>query len=234
MTTTVPEAAPERKEKCIICDSEITARNGICSACGFARAAQQCVNCHKRIPAGARMCPICKAYKRSWRFLPELASTVPIIAIIALVSGIYTAYTYLSDRNSHTVLKVTGADANMIYVKVWNTGRKPSTLLGYRLKFDEVAATKEVTLQPPIQDVTAQANNVIVPNEAPVTIKLGLPRLSDLPDSQRTKQYSKEFRIIPMTLEIDVEESDNEGATRQRKDHFKADRIEQLMTRLLQ
>ncbi len=233
----------ERKKKCVVCDCEMLEGDEICTACEFGQAARQCVNCRKRIPADAKVCAICKAYQRWWRMLSEFASAVPIIAIIALASGIYTASSYLSDRNSHTVLKVTGADQNMIYMNVWNTGRKPSALVGFRLKFDQLSATKETTLQQPLKDVTEQASNVIVPYAAPVTITLGLPRQSDLSNAQRAKQYSKdelstlsnkELGKLAMTLEVDVEESDDDNTAQQRRDHFKADRIEEFMTRLMQ
>jgi hypothetical protein len=167
-----------------------------------------------------------------------------IVGFIGISKGLYLAADYLGDRHSHTMLKVTGASDSQVYLKIWNTGRKPSALLSYRLKFDQLSKGKEITLQQPIEDVLSDSTSVIAPGKEPITIKLGRPRLVDLSDNQHQAQYSeeelrtlrgKEFGSVPVTLEIDVEESDDdEGTSHRRQDHFNAARIEKIMPRLLQ
>jgi hypothetical protein len=225
------QTAPERRTKCVVCDSEMQAGDETCSICRSPQGVQQCVNCKKRIPPQAKLCSVCKTYQRWWRVLSEFASAVPIVAIIALASGIYTVYTYLVDRNSNIVLKVTGADTKYIYLEIWNTGRKAAAITGYRLKFENLSPnqTPEVTMAQPSSDNTREVISVISPGKDPVIITL-VPSSPPIPRPERAKTLSE----ISVTLELDIEDSDHIGARQQRQDHFSATRIGQLMARLIQ
>ena len=244
MTANIPEESHEKK-KCVVCGSEVSRdEKASCPVCHFNPDGMTCNNCKKRIPMKAVFCNECKTYQGVRQYFNIAATVLSLmLASFAVINGVYLAATYLSDRNSHTRLKVTGAEQNLIYLKVWNTGRKPSTLVTYRLKFDGLPKAKELTLQQFNETSTPEAQNLILPGKDPVTISLGLPIRADLPEPQRSKQYSDDelgplkkapLGQISAVLEVDVEESDDEGTTELRQDHFRADRIEKLMRRLIQ
>jgi hypothetical protein len=137
-----------------------------------------------------------------------------VAAFIGVISAVIPAGSYFLERNSHTRFKVTSADDLHIYLKAWNTGRQPSTLVGYRLRFQNQLPIKDVTLQLRADDVVG-AMNVIAPGK-PVKIGLtmtGPESLEIVPtadEAQNTKdKIAKVLGSQPVVLEIDVEESDD-------------------------
>lgn len=135
MSTTVP-AEPPRLRNCVACGADKIPLSVLeCPVCRHSMTPQLCVICGKAIPARAKICSVCKSYQRGWRVVSNLAAAFPVMAIIALGSALYTVGTYLYDRNSSTKFKVTSVDEKVVHLMVWNTGRKPSRLIAYRLSF---------------------------------------------------------------------------------------------------
>jgi len=173
-----------------------------------------CSNCGKRIPFSASFCNECKTYQGVRQHFTVMATILSLVlASFAICNGVYVAATYLSDRDSHTRFKVTSADDDHVILKVWNTGRRPSTLVAYRVICDDWPA-KEVTLDLSDKD-KLEAMNVIAPGK-PVKIRLAPAR--QIPPPLESKQFApkdyldlSEHSSRSLTLEIDVEESDDPG-----------------------
>jgi hypothetical protein len=207
---------------------------------------QLCVNCGKLIPTGAKACATCKAYQPWWRILPNLAVFLQAVAIVTLAEGAVSAWNYVADRNSHTRFKVTSADENHIYLRVWNTGRQPSTLVGYHLHFDGKVPLKDSELDL-AEDDRREANSVIAPG-APTKISLTTSNMESLrappilvPEQNTKEALGKRLSSQLVVLKIDVEESDDPaegpwhwGAPRPfhtRCDTFRVDRIKPFILR---
>src|ERR1700682_1012448 len=147
-----------------------------------------CLTCMQRMPPGARRCNGCATYtnwlRRSWGYVGS--GRVLLLALITVITtAILPLRTYFSERDSHTVIKVTGSDASHVYVKVWNTGRKPSALVGYRLMFDGLRGSeRELELDEDEQ----RRKSVIEPQKEPVTIGLSPPKKQDVPEAKMNIQ----------------------------------------------
>jgi hypothetical protein len=197
-----------------------------------------CNSCGNVLPKGATFCAECKLYQDWRRHVPIYGTIVALcVGIIAAGTAVKGVWTYVSDYDSNTRFKVTSSDADHVYLKVWNTGHRPSTLVAYRLLFDE-SRENEVLLD--LDTRTREAgNNVIDPG---VPVKIGLTRaLLTEPYSNHVEQYRAErvkhalagklFNDVPMTLIVDVEESsDSSGESHQeRRDRFTANRIHEFI-----
>jgi hypothetical protein len=195
------------------------------------------------MPKEASRCTECSSFQGGAKYFLFYASLAALIsASFGLVSGGVSGFSYVADRNSDTKFKVTSSDERRVYLKVWNTGRKPSTLIGYRLIFDK-APNKEAMLDLSDKDQPA-ATNVIEPGSF-VKIGLAIPLEEMIPKSRKQSQYSeKERRELlpspwpeqPLTLELDVEESDDPccfgipiRTYHTHKDKFPAGRISQFI-----
>ena len=203
------------KRKCVACGYDLEATP--CPICQSTQLMKLCDICKKAMPQEADRCNACSSYQGKRKHLPFLAAMALFVSsVFGLVSGGSSGVSYLIDQDSHTKFKVTSSDDKRLYLKVWNTGRKPSTLIGFRLIFDQMP-NKEAMLE--LSDVDQpDATNVIAPGP-PVKIGLSIPLESTIPASQRGKQYSDKERhdlLVasprterPLTLEVDVEESDD-------------------------
>jgi len=209
---------PDKTKKCVVCNSEIPANAEICPICRCEPDGQQCDNCKKWMPLRAKFCNECKAYQ-SWRQYFNVGAIVLSLfgAFLGVSRTLHLAATYLSERDSHTKFKVTSADDRHVYLRVWNTGRKPSALVGYRLKFNGNPPLKDATLQLSDDDA-AKAKNIVVSGR-PAKIELttsGTESLEILPNAgneQNTKaKISTLLGSQTVLLEIDVEESDDPTA----------------------
>lgn len=214
MTATVPEKAAETapaKKKCVACDNEIPADAITCPVCGLSSIGTDCKNCGKRIPAGAAFCTKCNLYQNKRKHLHVFDTVFRLIlAFFAVLSGVFSAAAYLYDRNSDTRFWVTNADANVVHLKVLNTGRKPSRLVGYRLKFIGPRLISDSTLY------QVEGDNVIGIG-APVTVGLSLDELSRsrklIDNKQRYLKtdvknlLAKDGEIWLVRVEVDIEES---------------------------
>ena len=213
MTNTDHEALPQ-KRKCIACGSDLE-DSWQCGVCHSYQDMKLCVVCRKAMPKEAERCNSCTAFqdrRRHYLFYATLGTLVT--TTITLVSAGSSGFSYLDGLSSHTRFKVTSSDEKRVYLKVWNTGRKPSTLVGYRLIFDK-KPDKETMLDLSDKD-QPDAANLIAPGGAGVKIGLTIPLDEAIFPSMRRRQYTdKERRELlpspwveqPLTLEVDVEES---------------------------
>ena len=202
------------------------------------------------MPRGAARCNECTSYQR-WRRHVQFwaAFFLAIGGLFTLISGGWSAAVYVLDRYSDTRFKVTSSDNLRIYLRVWNTGRRPSTLVGYRLRFAD-APGKALELDLSDKD-QPEATNVISPGN-PVKVSLARSLASTIPAASRGKQYTEqELQTLlhdpklpwvdrPLTLEVDVEESSDPWCPwnffrshHTRTDRFPAGRIRQFIAKSL-
>jgi hypothetical protein len=205
------EAPPKRK--CIACENDLGEDLTYCRICRSDQDPKLCAVCKKAMPKAAKRCTKCSSFQgvaKDVLFYGSLATL-----LFGLISGGVSGFSYVADRNSDTKFKVTSSDERRVYLKVWNTGRKPSTLVGYRLIFDKTP-NKEAMLDLSDKD-QPDATNVIAPGNF-VKIGLTLPLEETIPASRKRNQYTdKERRELlpspwveqPLKLEIDVEESND-------------------------
>ena len=204
--------------KCIVCDNEVSAdsappagsQKGLkCPACNADLGkAELCATCQKPMPPGAKVCNECKSYRNlGLRYLFQAgAALTQFVAFLAIISNIILTSSLL-DRESHTRFKVAGVDSEgkYIYLKVWNSGKTPSALKGYRLRFGPYPQNPAV-LALTTDDVRAAQN--VVKGEDIEMIKLvgGTLRFPGLKEGVLPR-----LRESDVTLEIDVEESNDPG-----------------------
>jgi RNA polymerase subunit RPABC4/transcription elongation factor Spt4 len=226
--TAAIDVGQEWKKKCMVCDREIPATATKCPVCRSEPDGDPCINCRKLIPKGARLCSICKTYQPWWKFVFEIAAALPVVAILALASGIWTAGTYLYDRNSHTDFKFVSANANVIFLAVWNTGQKPSAILGGRLHFAGLPIDDVDLLVP---EVDVQEGTMVIKKGDGGRVALTVPPFQGL--RNRGQTYSKDdiqglLTTHQITLYLTVNESD--GDIVRPHDTFTADRIQAFIS----
>ena len=168
--------------------------------------------------------------KKKGRF--QLPASFPsyVSMLIGLIGAIYGAYVWYVNRDSETRLLAVSSDENHVFIKVSNTGGKPSRLLGYRLRFADLP-NKEFMLDLSADDNT-KLSNVITAGSIQ---RIALTDPQEIPDSRKSLQYTLNERKrfagmalsqISMTLEVDVREyNDPNDGSKQRtlRDSFKAD-----------
>jgi hypothetical protein len=216
---------------CTSCHEVIRDGAERCDRCKKAEEARRsCVVCRELLQVpGARRCNNCSTYQdRFWRHVPLIASAAPIVTVI---TAIVSVWFYFSEYHSDTHLKVATAESEVIYLKAWNTGRKPSVLLGARLVFDSVP-DKQLTLGLAPEQVMSATN--VIESDKPVMIELQQRIRESLPAAEKRKQYEpgdvqelrKDLTTQWTTLYVDVQESsDDPGEHHTRRDRFLADRI---------
>jgi ribosomal protein L40E len=221
-------------QQCISCNAFVAPDAEKCGDCKAKNIDERlCKVCRQKMPVGALRCNGCGNYQnRLWRFVLVVVSFAPLLTFLtAIVSVVF----YFNEYSSHTHFKVATADNDIIYVKVWNTGRKPSALLGFRLVFD-ASRDKEARLT--LNPVDMQnAINVIEQGAAvPIKLQLAIKRL--LPPDDQSRQYVKADLADVIrnpsaqkaTLFIDVQESrDDAGEHHTIVDRFSADRISEFI-----
>ena len=199
---------------CLSCNTVIFNDAELCALCealptGAHCDVEVCVVCRKTMPAAARRCNACGTYKK-FPTLPIIKDFTSIIsAPLALVAAILSVWFYFT---SHTHMKLGRSKDATIYVKVWNTGKRPSTLEGYRLLFDALPK-KQVTLDL-IPSDGADAKSVIA-DGPPVVIGLKKRPNEELPLQTRQMEVTKtDIEPLPkwesrqhMTLIVEVRES---------------------------
>jgi hypothetical protein len=145
---------------------------------------------------------------------------------IAVVGAVLSVWWFFADYRSHTEFKVARADMNFVYLKVWNTGRQPSALVGYRLRFDK-KSDKEVVLT--LRNSDAESSKNVIASGAPVDIAIALSDWKGLTPGD-VRQLAGWDSTQRMTLFIDVQESwDDAGEHHVREDHFLSARIAPLI-----
>lgn len=200
--------AVEETRKCWSCASSIPKSAVVCPECGISLRRMECRTCGELMPMSARFCGKCKSY-RDWRRFIPITSVVysGLSTFFAVLALFITQYANFQNRESKTSISFTGADTSIVYVHVLNTGRKPSMLRAYRLKFDKLPIeTARLVLTGDGHEVKS-----VVP--AGGETRIGLRVYGFIPrDDLTKKQYSAaEINQIvdaeQVTLEIDVEES---------------------------
>lgn len=211
-------------KSCVVCELSMPAAEEKCPTCGSLQRLQLCVVCKAAIPLDADYCNQCKSNQgRIGRHLP-LSATVPALLALLLTlvtSAIVPLYSWWMERNSHTFVKVTGANPQYIVAKAWNTGRRPSTLVAYRLTCDAVSG--RAFFLDLSRDDKLDAKNVIE-SRAPQRIRLSIP-VAD-PQQPPQPQMTDSDRLIMasaavLTLEVDIKESDDLEGTAGKIHHYR-------------
>ena len=238
-------ATPADSEACLVCGEPL--RSPRPAKCKFCNSAQgpPCVACGERLLDKSIRCNDCDTYQNLWslenlwplRLPPSTAFSI-LAKIITVLSILVPAWLWVYERNSDTEFKVTGAHHDQIYLKVWNTGRNPSTLTGFRLSFDRLPKEKMLVVDLDAGD-KLQAKNVIQPGQF-VTLVLKQPIQESLSSEMQAAQYTPaEVKALleqkktwePLTFAVDVQESnDRDGTHETRTDHFPRERISDFLT----
>jgi len=213
MSETEPQSP--RKRTCISCGYELRGEEE-CPVCESPVKLNLCVVCGKAMPSLAFRCNGCNTYRQPWRKRLQLWSIQAtwLSAIFALISAGFAGISYVNEHMSHTTFRVTSSDAASIHLQVWNTGLRPSMLVGFRLIFDD-QAEKEVAL-----DLTEQgqpgAMQFIAAGQQ-LTVDLTRALRSTVAPPRSARQYSDaELRDLlcgpewtgrRVTLQVDVRES---------------------------
>jgi len=183
----------------------------------------RCATCQSEMAADGTICRNCKPslFQKLIAFNDKLTDfkkrTTALVAVLSAICGVVTIWLY---RDSYTHFLFAGEDENHVVFSVINTGNHPSTLLHYRLIFDDLPG-KELTLGLS-QNMRKTASSVIQPR-APATISLTTLLPDEVPPSLRAKQYTdddiaalfarKPLSQVNVSFEIDVRESDDPGGT---------------------
>jgi len=239
MSNDVADTSPEEKP-CIECAKLIPRRATLCTFCKSAQVGTPCKTCQERIRYGSKRCNVCESYQ-DWRrhFSVSQAALALLIALFAVIANLFTAGSYLAGRESNTTFKVSSNDSKFLYLKVWNTGQKPSTLTGFRLKFSDHLPIENATLDLAADDAVIVPGNpikiaVTVKELALTLLKVGGKERHGKPEVKALIDKQDQGPIM-LTLEVDVEESGHlwnptsRPFVATRKDTFSADRISKFI-----
>jgi hypothetical protein len=164
-----------------------------------------CVVCAEELSDAALRCNRCDSPQTTWRRF--VSSEFKWLTILFLVIGnLYAAGSFLSDRHSYTSIKMVRANEQRIYLKAWNTGKKPSALTDFSLCFPPGMGINTTVLEP------ATGDSVVPPNGS---IEIALRVANDLCRSRKrgsTERYTKEEvvaglearRSRPLTVRLGV------------------------------
>lgn len=198
------------KRKCIACGYDLEDPSQ-CGVCHSYQDLKLCAVCKKAMPEKAERCNSCTAFQGPKKNLLFYAVAVTFISgIFTLISTGFTGLSYLVDRNSDTKFKATSNDTKVLHLKVWNTGRKPSRIVRYRLRFPRQLMLDDATLDQADGDAVIQPGN---PVNVGVTVKEFVRSLRPgSKDDRYTKEEIKALLSDPkqpliLQMEIDVEES---------------------------
>ena len=238
---------PPQKECCCECGAKLEpAEAAKCSSCESAQG-EQCVNCRERMLRGAKYCVSCKSYQdKLRRHFPTITTISTLIGgFIVVCSALVSVTLYVADYHSHTAFRVTGVNGRFLYLKVWNSGRRPSMVVGYHLKFGNLPI-EQVSLD--LSDADQQEGRSVIGLGEPIKIALTIPKLELFKPAQPHQAHQiynpvEVRKLIDnhlLTLQMDVEES-NDSSTptfcgcwwhspfHTRTDTFRADRITEFI-----
>jgi hypothetical protein len=88
-----------------------------------------------------------------WRWFLNIPTTVlaavtTLLSLAALTMTTWNTYRAYIPYDSHTVLRGVDADENVLYATAINTGRSPSAIRGFRLRFDDELQDEPIELTP--------------------------------------------------------------------------------------
>jgi len=208
-----PTLAPERKD-CIACGNEIPTDLMECPYCHYVQVLRLCAVCKKAIPLTARRCNNCDAFQdRLRRHLPGSQLLFTVLAVLfGVLSTAFTAAAYLLNLESNTTFKVASSDDAHIILKIWDTGRKPSSLVNYRLNLGNLnlipaKPTSDRSMELNLGDAGEAAGNSVIAPGNPITISLTV--VKNLTPTSPCETIMKQLANERLTLEIDVEESND-------------------------
>jgi membrane protein YdbS with pleckstrin-like domain len=92
-----------------------------------------------------------------------------LIALVAVFPHALNAISYFRDYHSHTSVILASADAHVISLYAWNTGRKPSTLDKFEMTFGKALLPTNLVPMSRIQTVISPGGQV--------TLQLKIPPL---------------------------------------------------------
>lgn len=203
--------------KCKACDRAYPETKTVCPACRFpAPWNEPCVICKSPIPEGAKLCNECQSYQgRLRRHFPISGTALALLGsiITVFVTAVVPATSYLLNLESRTRFKVTSADNLALHLTVWNTGQKPSVLIGCRLNFGKLPIEDVALL---LADEKAAKAKSLIQHGDPVLVRATVEELN-LRKRGRRENYTREdiVRLLadnpdePLTLNLDVEESND-------------------------
>jgi hypothetical protein len=219
-------------EHCKACFSDMPPGATKCKECqSLQTETKDCDLCGQLIPKSARRCNLCSAYQGGLQHLALVASLASVVTLIGSIIAVFVAIepiaSYIHDLTSHTRFKLMRATGDMargepalLHLNVWNTGRKPSAIVGYRLKLGTLPVDG-LTFQDVQLERFPDDTNVIQQGGTPVPIRLRIRELTliqrgtgqpyakdDLIELLKNEQVRKS-RVI---LEVDVEESNDPRA----------------------
>ena len=255
MTTNTPEEA-STTTRCVACGGAIPLHATTCRECKSSqRPTQPCAFCKEPMPQNALRCNACQAYQngklcevckqpmpkdavkcnacdsyRNWRQYTAISSTILslLVALVAVLSPAITALSTFLDRHSHTNFKLASANNDVIYLTVWNTGQKPSAILGGRLNFGDLQIDA-VDLDLP--DTYVQEGKNVIPAKDRVMIALTVSPFQELSNHGNHYKRDEVLEILKqkrVNLFLNLEESNGEAASPH--DTFGSERIETFIT----
>ena len=189
-----------------------------------------CTHCKEPLKAGANFCNACRHYQ-DWRRFFFFSGTIltQLTTLFTVVGGLFAAgvYVYTHLAHSHTSITFAGANDNEIFVHVSNTGWRPSTLRGYRLRFDELPI-----VDAPLDLVAADMREIgAVPARTTIKFALTTTGLRARSGEVAKRKTLESLSGHSAKLEIDIQESSDPpgGPWQVRSERFSAERIRDLL-----
>jgi RNA polymerase subunit RPABC4/transcription elongation factor Spt4 len=235
--------------KCVGCDYEVDNKAENCPVCNQPPAGHPCNVCKRRIPDKAKVCNTCKSYQTQWwRFLVKagtfLLSAGAVAAIANNIGNLASALNHSS--NTHVKL-LTKTDAEAIQVKVLNSGQQASWIIAARLKFENspVAPVDLELACCPLGEIPSlgkereaatngcETTNLVKGGEA-VTICLTSGPITFHKPGTNGAPYPKPeaLKLLQhhkVTLEVEIEESNDPGLFGLRPHHVRTDTFDESL-----
>ena len=210
------------KKPCVACGDDIPSRAKICSKCKSPQIDMKaCPACREPIRPGAKVCNVCKTNQTIPRQFGTVATWIGYATgWVGILSIAFSAARYVGAYDSHTQFKVISSDPQHVFIRVWNTGQPPSILVGYRLIADE-SPDKEMALEPSAEDTKTGANVITSARSVllglspvlPADVPLARPQYTPAERAQIVNDGKRPLNGLPMTLEMDVQESNDPRGT---------------------
>jgi hypothetical protein len=209
-----PDAAPPpavSSKPCLKCKSE-TGGEPKCPVCGALQPnAKPCRICRELINFDSKYCNTCKSYQGLFRYVSFSQTMVALMAaVLSLVLALIPQVDNFLRRESNTSFTVVGADGDAIYVRVMNSGRKPSIIRTCSLS---VPGVKDPITLDLLNKDTHDAKNVIG-SASEATVGLTATGTNSIP-----------LDTTLVTLQMNIDES---SGVRVKREQFPAKRIHEF------
>jgi len=204
------------KKKCISCAEEIDASASKCPFCKIVQDTKACTVCSRAIPKNASRCNACSSYQRPWQriFTTSKEAFGWLTALFAVIGNLVLGIAYVLENQSSTSYAVVDANLENIYVDVWNTGKRSSRLVGYRLTFkdDDRLIEKNTLALMPVDEAAGRREQVAIIAESQ-TRRISMRPIARLKmrcskyDNKCIEDIRKQLVQQTLRLEITIEES---------------------------